>query len=77
MDCHGRTTLPTMVQEIYETASRDAGRRTRQARAAGHRATAGALGPQVTPVGTVRMTIVNIEHKDGEPIPAPENLIRL
>ena len=47
-------------QETYETATGDAGRRARQLRAAGYRVNVQSMGPQVTPVGSVRLTLVDI-----------------
>lgn len=58
--CYGRTNAGSWAQEVYETASRDAGRRARELRRLGYGVSVGALGPQVTPVGTVRLTVVTI-----------------
>ena len=48
------------AQETYETASRDAGRRARQLRAAGYQVTVSSLGPQVTSLGMIKTTLVDI-----------------
>ena len=50
----------TWAQETYETASRDAGRRAKQLRAAGYQVVVSGLGPQVTPLGTIVTTLVDI-----------------
>jgi len=60
MRCYGQTNGFEWTQEMYETASRDAGRRARQLRKAGYRATVCPMGFQVTGVGIVRMTMVDI-----------------
>lgn len=49
------------IQEWYETASGDAGVRARQLRKLGYRVYSSAMGPQVTNVGVVKMTLVDIE----------------
>lgn len=58
--CYGQVNGGAWCQEWYETASRDAGRRARQLRAAGYRVTVEAMGEQVTSVGRVKMTVVDI-----------------
>jgi len=50
----------TSAQEMYETASRDAGHRARELRRLGYRVSVGSLGPQVTSVGRIAMTLVSI-----------------
>jgi hypothetical protein len=60
LKCMGRTNTGNWAQETYETASRDAGRRSRQLRKLGYLVTVGSLGPQVTPLGTIKTTLVNI-----------------
>lgn len=47
-------------QESYETASRDAGRRAKQLREAGYSVIVASMGLQVTSVGLVKLTIVDI-----------------
>jgi len=47
-------------QESYETASKDAGRRARQLRKQGYVVVVGSIGPQVTPLGTIKTTLVTI-----------------
>lgn len=60
MMCYGQTNSGTRCQEFYETRSRDAGRRARALRRLGYEAHSGSMGMQVTGVGRVRMTLVNI-----------------
>lgn len=67
MVCCGQVNSGSWCQETYETASRDAGRRARQLRAAGYHVTVASLGMQVTPLGLIRMTLVDIRpgsHED-------------
>ena len=47
-------------QETYETASRNAAKRSRQLRRLGYQVAVGPMGPQVTPLGIVKMTMVHI-----------------
>jgi hypothetical protein len=57
---------------MYETSARTAGRRARQLRAAGYLVTVTSLGTQVTPVGYVKMTMVDIRpgvHRDTCELP--------
>jgi len=70
--CYGRTGTGTWTQEWYETSSRDATRRTRELRQLGFIATAHAMGMQVTNVGRVAMTLVDIRHADGRIPPHPQ-----
>lgn len=59
-------------QETYETASRDAGRRAKELRAAGYEARVSSLGMQVTPLGLLKLTIVSIgpgRHEDTCDLP--------
>jgi hypothetical protein len=58
--CYGQTNHGDWCQEFYETAARTSAKRARQLRKAGYRVTVSALGPQVTRVGTVKMTMVDI-----------------
>ena len=72
MKCYGQVNSGTWCQETYETISKDAGKRTRQLRTAGYQAFSAVLGPQVTPVGTVKMTLVTIRpggHADTYGLP--------
>jgi hypothetical protein len=59
-------------QKTYETASRDAGRRARQLRQAGYQVAVAPMGPQVTPVGVIKLTLVDIRpgaHADTYNLP--------
>jgi len=76
MTCYGITNGRTWTQEVYETASRDAGRRTRQLRKAGYVANSFPMGSQATPVGTIKLTMVTIQNPDDN-TPMPENVERL
>jgi hypothetical protein len=68
MKCYGQTRGQGWQQEWYETASRDAGRRARQVFGGGRVVSVGAMGSQVTGVGSVRMTLVTIRgNLDGLP----------
>lgn len=58
--CHFRVNQGHWCQEHYETASRDAGRRARGLRKAGYDVRVSSLGPQVTEVGVIKMTMVDI-----------------
>lgn len=67
--CYGQTIGNGWAQEVYETASRDAGTRTRELRKAGYRTVTSAMGEQVTGVGRVKLTMVTIFNPD-ENLPA-------
>jgi hypothetical protein len=58
-------------QEHYETSANDARTRARDLRKLGFRVTVSPLGPQVTNVGTVRMTLLTIHEPGDREIPAP------
>jgi hypothetical protein len=62
-------------QETYETATRDAAKRARQLRALGYMVSVVGIGPQVTPVGVIRMTLVDVRpgaHADTLGLPAAD-----
>jgi hypothetical protein len=62
-------------QETYETASKDAGKRAKQLRLLGYVVSVSALGPQVTPVGVIKLTLVDIQpgrHADTFGLPEVE-----
>jgi ribosomal protein S19E (S16A) len=72
INCYGRVNNGNWAQETYESASRDAGRRVKQLRAAGYVAVSGSLGAQVTSVGVVKLTQVDIRpgsHADTFGLP--------
>ena len=75
--CYGRVGTDKWTQEHYETASRAAGRRARALKKLGYPARSCSLDMQVTSVGLVRMTMVDIRHPDGNPPPWPENYSKL
>ena len=79
MTCYGITGNADWCQEVYETASKDAGRRARELRKLGYDVRVGGLGWQVTRVGRVKMTLVHIlpgENADLCGLPEVE-LVRL
>ena len=83
MTCYGLVRGGNWQQEWYETASRDAGRRTRQLKKLGFTAYASGQGEQITNVGRCRMTLVTIRF-DGRILadsdnlpPAPERIVQL
>ena len=73
--CHGIVTGRTFRQEHFETASKDAGQRAKVLRKAGFNVDVSALGPQVTNVGIVKMTMVTISNPNEN---VPEvNVVRI
>ena len=75
MKCYGQANQGLWCQEWYETASRDAGKRTRQLRKEGFQAFSSSMGNQVTSVGSVKMTLVDIRpgsHMDTTNLPEEE-----
>ena len=65
-------------QEHYESKSGHARIRAAQLRRLGFKVSVSPLGPQVTPVGTVRMTMVTVRDVDpDQSIPAPDRVQRL
>ena len=60
-------------QESYETASRDAGRRARQLRRAGYEVRVEGMGLQVTRLGSLKLTLVDVRpgaNADTHGLPA-------
>lgn len=71
--CYGQTNAGSWCQEWYESASRHAAVRARELRRAGYRVLVSSMGTQVTPVGYVKMTMVDIRpglHEDTQYLPA-------
>jgi hypothetical protein len=68
--CYGQTVTRNSTQEWYDSASGDARRRAAEIRKAGLKVSVAPMGSQVTPVGTVKMTLVSIEH-GGDPSRVP------
>ena len=62
MACCGQVGNGLWCQETYETATKDAGRRVRQLKAAGYIAVSAPMGMQVTPLGLIKLTMVDIRH---------------
>ena len=59
---HGRG----WTQEHYESSTGDAAVRARHLRKVGFDARTSSLGEQVTPVGRVKMSMVDVRHKEGQ-----------
>jgi hypothetical protein len=75
MICYGQVNSGRFCQEWYESASRDARRRARQLRAAGYDVTVAPMGPQMTGVGVIRMTLVDVRpgaNADTAGLPAED-----
>ena len=71
--CYGQVNAGRWCQEHYETASRNAAQRAKELRAAGYFVTVSSLGTQVTNVGYVKMTMVDVRpgrHADTCELPA-------
>ena len=74
--CYGRfDSVANNCQAWYETATRDAGRRAKQLRALGFSVSVSPMGPQVTGVGVVKMTLVTVDGMTS--VPQPERTVRL
>lgn len=67
MTCYQVIKAQNAQQEWYETASGDARRRKAQLRREGFDCHVSPMGPQVTPVGIVKMTLVHIPTGPGTP----------
>lgn len=65
-------------QEHYESKSGDARIRAKQLRKLGFKVSVSSEGAQVTPVGTVRMTMITVDDVDPDrSIPAPDRVERM
>ena len=63
----------TWAQESHESGSGSARRRASQLRKAGYKVTTFAMGPQVTSVGMIKLTMIDIrpgQHSDTFDLPA-------
>lgn len=72
MTCMQSVTGRNWTQESYETASGDARKRAKELRAAGYIVAVCPLGSQVTPLGLIKITLVDIRagrHQDTTEIP--------
>jgi hypothetical protein len=65
MNCYLQVIGRNFVQESYDTMSGDARRRAAQLRKAGFLAKTRSLGMQVTDVGRVRMSLVDVRFAPG------------
>lgn len=64
-------------QETYETASRDAAKRAKQLRELGYHVTVSSLGSQVTPLGSMKLTMVDVRpgtNSDTGDLPSCEHV---
>lgn len=71
--CYGQVNQGRWCQEHYESASRHAAARARVLRKAGYTVTVAPMGSQITGVGAVNMTMVDIRpgrHEDTLGLPA-------
>ena len=64
--CYGQVSGNSWTQEHYESSSRDAGRRTKALRAVGFNAHTIPMGLQLTSVGAIRMTMVDIRYSANQ-----------
>lgn len=72
MICYGQYNNGRECQEHYETASRDAGRRSKRLRKAGYKVFSSSGSPQITRVGLVKLTTLTINpggHPDTYGLP--------
>lgn len=78
MNCYGQINGNGWTQEWYETSSKDAGRRARELRKAGYRVSVSSQGNQITNVGSVKMTLVDIRGTYEQMLDLPSvNIVRL
>ena len=76
MKCMNQVNAGSWCQESYETSTRDAGRRAKQLRGLGYQVSVGSIGPQVTPLGTIKTTLVTVRpgvNADTFGLPEVEN----
>ena len=72
IQCMQSVTGRNWTQESYETASGDARRRASDLRKAGYKTTVCSLGSQVTPLGLIKITMVDVRpgiHEDTTELP--------
>lgn len=74
--CYGVIRTANSQQEHYESSTRHAGLRAKELRKLGFDVSVSSLGPQVTNVGVVRMTMITIKQ-DGRDIPEPSRVERI
>lgn len=74
--CYGQTGTTTWTQEKYETASGDAKRRAQELRKAGFLVITASLGPQITTVGLVKISLVTVLNAGAHELP-PVKIERL
>lgn len=77
MKCMQQVNQGRWCQESYETATRDAGNRAKQLRQIGYVVTVSSLGSQVTPLGHIKTTMVDIRpglHADTTELPPVERV---
>ena len=64
MACCSQVNQGMWCQETYESSTRDAGRRVRQLKREGFRAFSSPMGSQVTPLGVIKLTMVDVRPGD-------------
>jgi hypothetical protein len=74
--CLHRSSGRNWAQESYETSSRGAGRRARELRKLGYRVSVSGMGPQITDMGWITLTLVSIDTTPEAPElpPYPANV---
>ena len=77
MTCYSRVGTYTWTQEHYESASGDARKRAHALRKLGFSVRVVPLGTQVTNVGLLKLTMIDVRHSDGNVPPMPERLERI
>ena len=75
--CYGVTRGPDWTQEVYETSSRDAGRRARKLRKDGYKVVTSPMGYQTTGVGLVKLTMLTIDCREKPAPEPPDRVVRL
>ncbi len=77
LKCCSQVNQGNWCQETYETGTGQAGKRARQLKSLGYLVAVQAMGPQVTPYGVVKLTLVDIRkgnNPDTQGLPPVEIL---
>ncbi len=75
--CYGIIRSLSCQQEWYETAARTASRRAAELRRQGFRVVVSPMGFQVTPVGTLKMSLLSVLGlTPAQAVPAPARIDR-
>ena len=75
--CCSQINNGSWCQESYETTSGDAKRRAKELRQRGYAVTVSGMGPQLTPLGVIKLTLVDIRpgtHQDTSDLPEVERV---